>query len=206
MSLCGLYYYSHPRMMVYSLVSDKITETQSAGSGNDGKIAHIPSEQFHLQPISSDQNAIPQGEKRAQVSTPPEQECRNTTGGKLSGWLKPDHHDQMLVSPCGGKTPDQQWPFLSQCMPTSPDVSSGKGASSLFFWQVVSAGSQYSFLPSQESQYAPTGCHASRAALTCVQGRPLAARQLVPWAHTASKCSRPQRRWCRLCLPHEDGL
>jgi hypothetical protein len=72
--------------MVYSLVSDNITESLSAGCGNDdGKIAHIPSEQFHLQPISTDQNAIPQGEKRAHVSTPPEQECRNAAGGKLSG-------------------------------------------------------------------------------------------------------------------------
>jgi hypothetical protein len=69
--------------MVYSLVSDNITETPSAGCDNDGKIAHIPSEQFHLQPISRDQNAIPQGEKRAHVSTPPEQERRNATGGKL---------------------------------------------------------------------------------------------------------------------------
>jgi hypothetical protein len=74
--------------MVYSSVSDNITETPSAGCDNDGKMAHIPSEQFHLQPISGDQNAIPQGEKRAHVSTPPEQERRNAAGGKLSGWLK----------------------------------------------------------------------------------------------------------------------
>jgi hypothetical protein len=73
--------------MVYSSVSDNIAESLSAGCGNDGKIAHIPSEQFHLQPISSDQNTIPHGEKCAHVSTPPEQECRNTAGGKLSGWL-----------------------------------------------------------------------------------------------------------------------
>jgi len=118
--------------MVYSLVSDKITKTPSAGYNNDGKIAHIPSEQFHLEPISSDQNAIPEGEKGAHVSTPPEQECRNATGGKLVGWLEPDHHDRMVVSPCGGKTPDQQWPFLTRCMRASPDANSGKAASSLF--------------------------------------------------------------------------
>ena len=74
--------------MVYSSVSDNITKAPSAECDNDGEIAHIPSEQFHLQPISSDQNAIPQGEKRAHVSTPPEQERRNAAGRKLSVWLK----------------------------------------------------------------------------------------------------------------------
>ena len=84
---CGLYY-CRPPVMVFSLVSDKITVTASAGCDNDGKIAHIPSEQFHLQPIGTNQYAIPQGEKCAEVSTPPEQERRDATGGKLYGWLK----------------------------------------------------------------------------------------------------------------------
>lgn len=53
-------------------VTDKIADTiPSAGrQRKDG--GYIPSEKFHLQPISTDQHAIPQGKECAEVSTPPE--------------------------------------------------------------------------------------------------------------------------------------
>lgn len=68
-----------------SKVSLKLTARELRGTGRDGGLCYLPTEQFNLYPIGCDKSAVAKREKTAEIRTPPEVVSSKTTSGELCG-------------------------------------------------------------------------------------------------------------------------